>query len=112
MRIVPAFFGPATDDSAFPGAFETFGSLTVLTGPSIVSNARVIDDDPHGDWQRLLPVWERKEPAIVSFLKVRVALPLFFERALIEITPRRAFYWADGDAQAAPIVTELDEEAI
>ena len=31
------------------------------------------------------------------FLKARVALPLFFERALIEITPRRALYWADGD---------------
>ena len=31
------------------------------------------------------------------FLKVRVALPLFFERALIEITPRRVLFWSDGD---------------
>jgi general stress protein 26 len=64
--------------------------------------ARVIEDDPHGGWERILPIWEAKEPAIVAFLKARVALPLFFERALIEITPRKAFYWADGDAGTAP----------
>jgi hypothetical protein len=40
----------------------------------------------------------------VYFLKARVALPLFFERSLIEITPRRALYWADGDASTAPVV--------
>src|SRR4051812_10425913 len=41
-------------------------------------DARVIADDPHGGWERLLPIWEAKEPAIVAFLKARVALPLFF----------------------------------
>ena len=46
----------------------------------------------------------------MAFLKARVALPLFFERALIEITPRRALYWPDGDAATAPVVTELDPE--
>lgn len=78
---------------------------------TIQGDARVIDDDPHGGWERLLPIWEAKEPAIVSFLKVRVALPLFFERALIEITPRRALYWADGDAATVPTVTVIGEEA-
>jgi general stress protein 26 len=78
---------------------------------TIQGDARIIEDDPHGGWERLLPIWERKEPAIVSFLKVRVALPLFFERALIEITPRRAFYWADGRAATAPDVTTIGEEA-
>ena len=53
---------------------------------TIQGDARVIAEDPHGGWERLLPIWEAKEPAIVAFLKVRVALPLFFERALIEIT--------------------------
>ena len=48
------------------------------------------------------PIWEVKEPSIVAFLKVRVALPLFFERALIEVTPRRVLYWSDGDAATAP----------
>ncbi|MBM4407443.1 MAG: hypothetical protein FJ038_02300 [Chloroflexi bacterium] len=74
---------------------------------TIQGDARVISEDPHGGWERLLPTWERKEPAIVAFLKARVALPLFFERALIEITPRRAFYWAGGDTSTPPAVTEL-----
>ena len=45
------------------------------------------------------------------FLKQRVALPLFFERSLIEITPRRVLYWADGDAATAPQATDVGREA-
>jgi general stress protein 26 len=78
---------------------------------TIQGAARVIEEDPHGGWERLLPIWERKEPAIVAFLKQRVALPLFFERALIEITPRRALYWIDGDPSRPPVATLVDEEA-
>jgi general stress protein 26 len=78
---------------------------------TIQGDARIIEDDPHGGWERLLPIWEAKEPSIVYFLKARVALPLFFERALIEITPRRVLYWSDGAAAAAPVVTILDGEA-
>jgi general stress protein 26 len=78
---------------------------------TIQGDARVIDDDPHGGWERLLPIWEAKEPAIVAFLKARVALPLFFERALIEVTPRRALYWADGDASIAPVVSDAGKAA-
>jgi general stress protein 26 len=74
---------------------------------TIQGDARIIADDPHGGWERLLPIWEAKEPSIVYFLKARVALPLFFERALIEITPRRVLYWSDGDTQQAPAVTDL-----
>ncbi len=77
----------------------------------IQGDARVIDEDPHGGWERLLPMWEAKEPSIVSFLKARVALPLFFERALIEITPRRVLYWPGGSAAAAPIETLVGTEA-
>ena len=77
---------------------------------TIQGDARVVEEDPHGGWERLLPIWERKEPSIVMFLKQRVALPLFFERALIEITPRRAIYWADGDPGTQPVVTDLREE--
>jgi general stress protein 26 len=75
---------------------------------TIQGDARVIDDDPHGGWERLLPIWERKEPAIVAFLKQRVALPLFFERALIEVTPRRAFLWPNGLTGAAPRVSNAE----
>ena len=71
----------------------------------------MIEDDPHGGWERLLPIWEAKEPAIVAFLKERIALPLFFERALIEITPRRVLYWPDGKAGGAPLMTVVREEA-
>ena len=78
---------------------------------TIQGDARVIVDDPHAGWERLLPIWSAKEPAIVSFLKDRVALPLFFERALIEITPRRVLYWPDGDASVAPQVSVVDAEA-
>jgi len=71
----------------------------------------VIEEDPHGGWERLLPIWEKKEPSIVYFLKARVALPLFFERSLIEITPRRALYWAAGDATTAPVVSDAGKVA-
>jgi general stress protein 26 len=78
---------------------------------TIQGDARVVEDDPHGGWERLLPIWEAKEPAIVAFLKARVALPLFFERSLIEITPRRSLYWADGDAATAPATYTVRTEA-
>ena len=75
---------------------------------TIQGEARVIEEDPHGGWERLLPIWERKEPAIVAFLRERVALPLFFERALIEVTPRRAFLWPNGLTGAAPRVSNVE----
>ena len=78
---------------------------------TVQGDARVIDDDPHGGWERLLPIWSAKEPAIVAFLKERVALPLFFERALIEIVPRRVMYWRDGDTSIAPDVVDLEKDA-
>jgi general stress protein 26 len=78
---------------------------------TIQGDARVIEEDPHGGWERLLPIWEKKEPSIVYFLKSRIALPLFFERALIEVTPRRALYWASGSAAAPPVVTDVGKEA-
>ncbi len=71
---------------------------------TIQGTARVIEDDPHADWERLiLDLWRQKEPSINDFLKARVALPLFFERAVIEITPERALYWADGRTDRPPV---------
>jgi hypothetical protein len=78
---------------------------------TIQGTARVIEDDPHGGWERLIPIWERKEPAIVAFLKARFALPLFFERSLIEVTPIRVLHWPEGETTRAPDVTSLVEEA-
>ena len=74
-----------------------------LDRATIQGAARVIEDDPHSDWERLiLDLWRAKEPAINDFLKARVALPLFFERAVIEISPERCLYWADGRTDLAP----------
>jgi hypothetical protein len=64
---------------------------------TIQGEARVIDGDPHTDWEKVLPLWSAKEPVILQFLKARVAFPLFFERSVIEVLPRRVLYWPDGD---------------
>lgn len=78
---------------------------------TIQGDARVIEDDIHTTWERLLPLWRAKEPGIDFFLGKRVALPLFFERSIIEITPRRVQWWEDGDASKAPQVRGLQEVA-
>jgi len=81
----------------------TKGNLDRVT---IQGTARLIEEDPHADWERLiLELWRQKEPSIDDFLKVRVALPLFFERAVIEISPERCLYWPQGDTGRAPLVT-------
>jgi general stress protein 26 len=74
---------------------------------TIQGTARLIDDDPHTDWEGfILGLWRQKEPSIDEFLKVRVALPLFFERAVIEITPERCLYWPEGRTDRAAMLTE------
>ena len=75
---------------------------------TIQGTARLIEEDPHADWERLiLDLWRRKEPAIDDFLKVRVALPLFFERSVIEITPERCLFWVDGRTDRRPVETRV-----
>lgn len=79
---------------------------------TIQGSARVIEDDPHSQWESLiLELWRRKEPVIDSFLKQRVALPLFFERAVIEITPERCLFWPGGDTSVAPIISTRESAA-
>jgi hypothetical protein len=75
---------------------------------TIQGDAVVDDADLHSGWElKVLPLWRVKEPAIDFFLGKRVALPLFFERGIIEITPRRAFLWEDGRTDQPPQVFEL-----
>ena len=84
-----------------PVATKGYPGRTTIQG-----TARLIEEDPHSDWERLiLRLWRQKEPSIDDFLKVRVALPLFFERAVIEVTPERCLYWADGRTDRAPVET-------
>ncbi|HET9848974.1 MAG TPA: pyridoxamine 5'-phosphate oxidase family protein [Candidatus Dormibacteraeota bacterium] len=78
---------------------------------TIQGDARVIDNDLHQGWYQVLPLWEAKEPIIKTFLKPmqKLGLPLFWERAVIEITPRRVFWWPEGDTTREPQVTDLSE---
>lgn len=77
---------------------------------TIQGDATVDDSDLHSGWEeRVLPLWRKKEPVIDEFLGKRVALPLFFERAIIEVRPRRAFLWEDGRTSEPPQVFELVE---
>jgi general stress protein 26 len=89
-----------TDPVAAPGV-EHFRRVTIQ------GDATVVDDDLHAGWERVLPLWRAKEPAIDFFLGKRVALPLFFERAVIEIVPRRVFVWEDARTDRPPVVVEL-----
>lgn len=74
---------------------------------TIQGDATVDDSDLHAGWERVLPLWREKEPAIDMFLGKRVALPLFFERAVIEIRPRKAFFWEDGRTDRPPQVFDV-----
>ncbi len=76
---------------------------------TIQGEARVFDEDPHTTWERILPLWIAKEPIVKEFYAKRVALPLFWERALIEVTPRRALLWEEGRTDRPPRVFELAE---
>lgn len=90
-----------TDPVAVPA--EPFARVTVQ------GDAEIIEDDPHSGWEELLPLWRAKEPIIDSFVKKRFGIPLFFERSIIRIDPRRVLYWPDGRTDNAPQVFEVAE---
>jgi nitroimidazol reductase NimA-like FMN-containing flavoprotein (pyridoxamine 5'-phosphate oxidase superfamily) len=75
---------------------------------TIQGDARVVEEDLHSGWERLLPLWAAKEPIIKSLVKKRFAMPLFWERSVIEIKPRRAFLWHDGRSDRAPEVFSVE----
>ncbi|MGH2692458.1 MAG: pyridoxamine 5'-phosphate oxidase family protein [Actinomycetota bacterium] len=78
---------------------------------TVQGDAVVVEDDPHTTWQRIMPLWIEKEPIVKAFYAKRVALPLFWERSLIEITPRRVLVWPKGWTDRPPAVHELTEVA-
>jgi general stress protein 26 len=77
---------------------------------TIQGTARIVEDDPHVTWERVLPLWRAKEPVIDRFLKMRFALPLFFERAIIEVTPTRCLWWPDGDTTTEALEARAPRE--
>lgn len=85
--------------------------VTPFLRATIQGDARVIDGDIHQDWERLLPLWTAKEPSVSKLIRFRFALPLFWERSVIEITPRRALVWPGGDTTQTPDIFDLSEDA-
>lgn len=74
---------------------------------TIQGDARVVEDDLHSGWERVLPLWTAKEPIISDLVKKRFAMPLFWERAVIEIIPRRALLWREGRTDRSPETFDL-----
>lgn len=73
---------------------------------TVQGDAELHEGDIHEDWQRILPLWTKKEPIVEMFYAKRVALPLFWERVIIEVTPRRALLWEDGRTDVPPRIYE------
>ncbi len=69
--------------------------------------AKIVEDDLHSGWERVMPLWTAKEPIIKDLVKKRFAMPLFWERSIIEIDPTRAFLWETGETNRTPEVFEL-----
>ncbi len=78
---------------------------------TIQCDARVAEDDLHAGWERLYHNWTRKDPAIQELFKSRLAFPLIFERALIELTPRKTWFWPDGRTDRVPQINVAAEVA-
>ena len=74
---------------------------------TIQGDAVLHEADVHQEWQRILPLWIAKEPIVKMFHAKRVALPLFWERVIIEVTPRRAMLWTGGRTDLPPQVFEV-----
>ena len=74
---------------------------------TIQGDARIVEDDLHSGWERLLPLWTAKEPVISKLVKMRFAMPLFWERSIIEIEPRRVLWWPEGKTDREPQVHEI-----
>ena len=85
----------------------THGGERLKHRVTVQGDAVLHEGDIHQEWQRILPLWEAKEPIVKMFFAKRVALPLFWERVIIEITPRRALLWEGGRTDAPPQVFEV-----
>ena len=92
-----------TDPIATP--VEPFSRTTIQ------GDARIVEDDLHSGWESVLPMWTAKEPVITKLVKMRFAMPLFWERSVIEIVPRRVLWWPEGKTDQEPQVFHVEEVA-
>ena len=93
-----------TDPIATP--VEPFSRATIQ------GDARIVEDDLHSGWERLLPLWTEKEPVIAKLVKMRFAMPLFWERSVIEIVPRKVLWWPEGNTERDPQIFELEVASV
>jgi general stress protein 26 len=77
----------------------------------VQGDAKVLEDDVHAGWERLIPLWVKKEPYITELLKGRSAFPLFWERIMIEVDPKTLHVWRDGDVSKEPEVFRTGMQA-
>ena len=70
----------------------------------VKGEAKIGEEDIHHGWERLLPIWRKKEPYIDNFVKMRYALPLFWERSVVEVAPNKIYAWPQGDVDSQPSV--------
>ena len=75
---------------------------------TIQGDARIIEDDLHNGWEgHVGDLWIAKEPIVKDLIKKRFAMPLFWERSVIEIQPRRVYLWADERTDRQPEIFDL-----
>jgi nitroimidazol reductase NimA-like FMN-containing flavoprotein (pyridoxamine 5'-phosphate oxidase superfamily) len=86
---------------------QTAAAIEPFHRATIQGEATIIEDDLHSGWERVLPLWEEKEPIIRKFVKQRFAMPLFWERAVIRIRPIRGFLWTEGRTDRPAEVFEV-----
>lgn len=92
-----------SDPSALVHGVASLHPVDDFVPITVQGDARVLEDDLHAGWMSLLPLWEAKEPVIGKFVRQRFGLPLFFERSVIEIVPRRVYVWRDGATEIVDI---------
>lgn len=87
---------------------ETATPVDKFSRTTIQGDARIVEEDLHSGWERILPLWTAKEPIIKELVKKRFAMPLFWERAMIEIVPRRVYLWPEGKTDREPQIFEIE----
>ena len=79
---------------------------------TIQGDARIIEDDLHNGWEgHVGDLWIAKEPIVKDLIKKRFAMPLFWERSIIEITPKRGLIWDEGRTDLPPKEFRTEEAA-
>ena len=76
-----------------------------LLDSALVGELTVLDSEGGLVTHPLIPFYDGELIYLTSSV-------LFFERAVIEIVPRRAFLWEDGRTDRPPQVFELAREAV